>query len=178
MSDRMQADTSDAALIQQVRAGDPIALGALFDRHGEMVYRVCYRLLGRREDAEDAAQDVFGGLSVAVARYEEAGTFDAWLRRVAVRTALMKRRAESRRPAESMADRDAVGRAPDEALKITIGDSIASLPAALRDVVVLRLIEGYAHDEIARLLGISVSASKTRLHRAIHQLQVTLRGSL
>ncbi|MGH7616025.1 MAG: RNA polymerase sigma factor [Gemmatimonadaceae bacterium] len=175
MTNLQKREMSDAALARLVQSGDADALGALFDRYDEMVYRVAYRLLGRREDAEDAVQDVFGGLRVALAKYVEGGSLDSWLRRVTVRTALMKRRAEARRPAESFAEADATPRIDrDAALAISIEDAIAALPAPLRSVVVLRIIEGYSHEEIAQLLDISVGASKVRLHRAVQRLRTAL----
>jgi RNA polymerase sigma-70 factor (ECF subfamily) len=178
----MHTDHTEARLVQRVRQGDPEALGALFDLHGESVYRLAYRLLGTREDAEDAVQDVFGGLTSALAQYDEHGAFGAWLRRVAARTALMRMRAERRR--EALAPRDVAELAAntasqgDIALRMTLDSALAALPDRLRAVFVLRMVEGYSHDEIARTLHISVSASKVRLHRAVQRLQQALRGSL
>jgi RNA polymerase sigma-70 factor (ECF subfamily) len=66
----------------------------------------------------------------------------------------------------------------DPALRLTLDDAVARLPDRLREVFVLRVVEGYAHHDIASLLGISESSSKVRLHRAIQRLQRTLRESL
>lgn len=167
---------SEASLVQRAQNGDAAALGALFDRHGESIYRVAYRLLRSREDAEDTVQDVFGGLRHALSRYSESGTFAAWLRMVTIRAALMRRRAEMRR--DTTARAGATHTSPDLALRMTLDAAMTALPELLRDVFVLRAIEGYSHDEIARLLDISASASKVRMHRAVQQLQNTLRGSL
>lgn len=178
MQRSMQHDQSEETLILRVRQGDNAALGALFDAHGESIYRLAYRLLGTREDAEDAVQDVFGGLQNALAHYQESGTFGSWLRRVAARTALMRLRADRRRAQRTDAgvDRGAVN--DDVALRMTLDTALAALPDTQRVVVTLRLVEGYSHEEIASALHISVSASKVRLHRAIQHLQRTLRGSL
>lgn len=168
-------------LIQRVRRGDREALGQLFDLHGESVYRVVFRLLGSREDAEDAVQDVFGGLRLSLAKYEEKGAFGAWLRRVAARTALMRLRADRRRDSVALEEhRDAAPpeRREDLALRMTLDHALAALPDRLRAVFVLRMVEGYSHDEIAGALHITVSASKVRLHRAVRRLQHALRGSL
>ena len=181
----MRAPTPDvlteAALVHRVRQGIPEAIGALFDMYGESAFRLAYRLLGTTEDAEDAVQDVFGGLPLALARYEEHGAFGPWLKRVVVRTALMRLRAERRHEAVAarhsgdVAARSATG--GDIALRVTLEDVQSALPERLRAVFVLRMVEGYSHDEIASALDISVSASKVRLHRAVRQLQQTLRGS-
>jgi RNA polymerase sigma-70 factor (ECF subfamily) len=173
----MQHDHSEATLIQRVRHGDSAALGALFDRHGESVYRLAYRLLGTREDAEDAVQDVFVGLQHALTHYHESGTFGSWLNRVTARTALMRLRADRRRLHQMDAYDGDAARSDDVALRITLDHALAALPDTLRVVVTLRMVEGYSHDEIASVLHISVSASKVRLHRAIQRLQHALRGS-
>jgi len=172
---------TEASLVQRVRHGNPEAIGALFDIYGESAFRLAYRLLGTTEDAEDAVQDVFGGLPLALAKYEEHGVFGAWLKRVIVRTALMRLRAERRR--RTVAVRDSVdvvapsAAEDDIALRVTLEDVQSALPDRLRAVFVLRMVEGYSHDEIATALDISVSASKVRLHRAVQKLQQTLRGS-
>jgi RNA polymerase sigma-70 factor (ECF subfamily) len=173
----MQHDQSEETLILRVRQGDNAALGALFDLHGRSIYRLAYRLLGTREDAEDAVQDVFAGLQNALAHYQESGTFGSWLRRVAARTALMRLRADRRRAQPPDTGLDPRVGNDDVALRMTLDTALAALPATLRVVVTLRLVEGYSHDEIASALHISVSASKVRLHRAVQHLQRTLRGS-
>ncbi len=131
------------------------------------MFTAALRLLGSRADAEDVLQDVFLGLPDALARYEERGAFGAWIRRVAVRAALMTLRRRARRVHEPLASADAVAAAPPEPERsIAARRAIAALPDALRVVFVLRELEGYAHAEIAELLGITRTASALRLHRA------------
>src|SRR6185312_14939802 len=86
-----------AALAQQARAGSTGALGDLYRLYGLALFRVAYRLLGTREDAEDVLHDVFVGLPEALEHYEERGRLDAWLRRITVRVALMRLRSQGRR---------------------------------------------------------------------------------
>ena len=164
-------------LVERARAGDAEAVGALFRRYGGTLYRLAYRLLGSREDAEDVVQDVFVGLRVSLSRYESRGAFSAWLRRVAARVALMRLRADRRRP-HPAADPEDARDDPDLALRLTVERALDTLPEPLRAVLVLRMVEGYAHEEIAAALGITVGASKVRLHRATRRLQQVLRGSL
>jgi RNA polymerase sigma-70 factor, ECF subfamily len=174
----MQSDLTEVTLVQRVRRGDAEALGALFDLHGAALYQLAYRLLGTREDAEDAVQDVFGGLELALARYDEQGAFGAWLRRVTARTALMRLRAERRRRVDDPVRTHESADRGDVALRMTLDTALGTLPDPLRTVFVLRTVEGYSHDEIAGMLHISAGASKVRLHRAIRQLQQMLQGSL
>src|SRR5882724_3722332 len=88
---------SPASLITEARAGSPDALSALYLEHGAALFRLAYRLVGAREDAEDVVHDVFVGLPGALRRYEERGSFAAWLKRVTARVALMRLRSGKRR---------------------------------------------------------------------------------
>ncbi len=88
---------SPASLIAEARAGSPDALSALYLEHGAALFRLAYRLVRTREDAEDVVHDVFVGLPEALLRYEERGSFAAWLKRVTARVALMKLRRGKRR---------------------------------------------------------------------------------
>src|SRR5207245_5916176 len=71
---------SPASLIAEARAGSPDALSALYLEHGAALFRLAYRLVRTREDAEDVVHDVFVGLPEPLLRYEEHGSFAAWLK--------------------------------------------------------------------------------------------------
>src|SRR5436190_2181243 len=88
---------SPGSLIAEARAGSPDALSALYLEHGAALFRLAYRLVGAREDAEDVVHDVFVGLPEALRRYEERGSFAPWLKRVTARLALMRLRRSKRR---------------------------------------------------------------------------------
>jgi len=142
--------------------------------HGAALFRLAYRLVGAREDAEDVVHDVFVGLPDALRRYEERGSFAAWLKRVTARVALMRLRSGKRR--REVALDKAVGQVQPPAT--SGGDGLAAavdtLPDHLRAVLVLKEIEGYSHSEVGELLGISVGASRVRLNRAMRRLRRTL----
>lgn len=87
----------DPSLIARVRQGDMNALSAIYQLHAAMLIGVAYRLTGSLCDAEDVVQDLFVGLSGALASYHERGRFPQWLRRLTVRLALMRLRADRRR---------------------------------------------------------------------------------
>ena len=168
-------DDPSRALLAAVRGGDAAALGRIYASHADIVFRVALRLLGDRDAAEDVLQDVFVGLPHALRAYAEQGRFDAWLKRVAVRTALMNRRAEDRRREESLPD-DVASIGPREDIdptdRLAIRTAIDALPRDLRVVFILKEVEGYAHAEIGQLLGITSGASAARLFRAwqaLHQ---------
>jgi RNA polymerase sigma factor (sigma-70 family) len=158
---------SDDALVAELRAGNEAMLGVLYARYAGDVYSIALRYLRSVADAEDLLQDVFVGLPEAVQRYEPRGSFGAWLRRVAVRTALMRLRAYRIRREESIdAAVHAAEHAPAPADVITARDAIDALPPDLRTVFLLKEVDGHSHAEIARLLNISASASAVRLFRA------------
>lgn len=168
------------AQLDRVEAGDVAALGALFDEHGDLVYRSALRLTGSRADAEDVTQDVFVRLAGAVRGFTGgAGSFPAWLRQVAVRQALTHLRS-GRRRREVDVDSVASLLAPSESVldRMTIDAALARLSVEHRTVFLLKEVEGYDHAEIGELLGISRSNSQIRLHRARLQLRDLLRGSL
>jgi RNA polymerase sigma-70 factor (ECF subfamily) len=165
------------ALVAAVRNGDSQALGALYDTFAVTLYRTALRLTGEPSEAEDVVHDCFVGLPEALRKYEERGTLGPWLTTMIVRIVLMRRRAEGRRREAPMTLLEATPgneRSDAAAESADARRAIAALPAALRDVFVLREVEGYTHDEIATLLGISVGASRVRLTRASEALRRAL----
>src|SRR6266487_6755317 len=129
---------SPRSLIAEARAGSPDALSALYLEHGAALFRLAYRLVRAREDAEDVVHDVFVGLPEALTRYEERGQFGAWLRRVTARVALMRQRKAHRRQEVGLDSAAGVassahGTSEDAALRAALD----ALPADQRAVVVL-----------------------------------------
>ena len=168
-------ETSDSTLVERARAGEPAALGALYERHGGALLALARRLLGNGEDAEDVLHDVFLGLPEALRRYEERGALDAWLKRVTARVALNRLRSRARARERSLdpgLHAPPVPGALHDALALE--QAIAALPDTLRAVFVLREIAGLPHAEVARLLEITPGASEVRLHRAIRALRLSL----
>ena len=167
----------DRALLHSVRGGSTAALGQLYTRHADMVYRTAYRLTASPEDAADVLQDVFLGLPRALERYREEGRFAAWLKTLAVRTALMRMRSQRRRREDPVDTTElAVSVRPDAALeRVELQRALGAMPDSLRIVFVMKEIEGYSHAEIAELLEITSAASATRLLRAWRLLRQRLK---
>lgn len=169
----------DDDLLNALRSGDPFALGTVYEVYAGLVYRVAWRFMGSKADAEDVLQDVFIALPESVGRLESVALFEVWLRRMAVRTSMMRMRSGSRR-AESEEGADTAsldGAVPEDvADRLELEQAIERLPDGLRYVFVLREIEGFRHAEIAEMLGISERASQERMHRARARLRLLLGG--
>jgi RNA polymerase sigma-70 factor, ECF subfamily len=162
ISEEATSRIEDGELARRVRVGSMAALGELYARHADGVYASALRILASPADAEDVLHDVFVGLRDALRTYQERGAFAAWLRRLAVRRALMRLRREGRKGVEVAAG----SVVPDPTGRIAARRAIESLPDAVRVVFVLKEIEGWSHAEIGAQLGITARASALRLHRA------------
>lgn len=166
-------EPSDSTL-DRVAGGDLDALAVLYGRYAEEVYHLAYRLTGSVQDAQDVVQDLFVGLPEAITCYGRPKGFGAWLRTVAARTAIQKTRERQRRLQVAMDPDWLVGRPPPHGLRLDLEAALAALPETLRAVVVLKEVEGFSHDEIGDLLGITAAASATRLMRAREKLRRAL----
>jgi RNA polymerase sigma-70 factor, ECF subfamily len=178
MLERSTPDTAPTLIdaVRRARQGSNDALAVLYTAHGAEVLGTAYRILGNRADAEDALQDVFVGLPEALAHYHEEGKLGAWLRRLAARTALMRLR-RGRRESSFSEDfdppvRDVPNAGPLE--RLAVADALHRLPEGLRQVFLLKEIEGFTHEEIGEMLGITPGASGVRLHRAWRSLRTLL----
>jgi RNA polymerase sigma-70 factor (ECF subfamily) len=170
----ISSEPMGADLIARIAGGDADALSAAFRLYSTDVHRIALLITLSPDDADDVVQDVFIGLPEALRRYTERGAFRPWLHAVTTRSALMRLRARGRRttaldPAELA--RIASVMQPDRA---TIVDALARIPVDQRTVFVLKIVEGYRHDEIAQTLGITRGASEVRLFRAIRALRALL----
>lgn len=166
---------TEKALVRAAAAGSEQALAELYGRYAEMVYRVAYRLVPEAADAEDVLQDVFIALPEALGRFDDNRPLEPWLKRVAARAAISRARSSQRR--ESRANAAAEGQrlygreTPGPLEKLIIKHALDQLPLSLRTVLVLKEVEGYTHEEIAQMLGISSASAATRLHRAWAKLR-------
>ncbi len=166
-------EVSDALLVAAVRRGDLDALGALYFRHAGGLGRLAWRLLGSRAEAEDVVQDLFARLPESLGSYREEGRLEAWLRRLAVNLALKRlRRGRVRREIPLERGLSVGEGAGGESLEVR--RAVEALPVEQRAVVVLKVVEGYSHEEIAAILGISRGASEVRLSRAMKRLREVL----
>lgn len=171
----LELPANDSDLAAMAATGDTRALGELYHRHAGRLGLLALRLLGSVADAEDVVQDLFVGLPEALGRYRDDGRLEAWLRRVTVNLALKQMRGARRRREEDLSE-SLAGEAPVATDRMQVRRAVDELPDKLRTVVILKLVEGYSHQEIGELLGISRGSSEVRLSRALARLREKLGG--
>jgi RNA polymerase sigma-70 factor, ECF subfamily len=165
--------TDDSALARAARTGSLEALAELYRRHADAVHTLAYRMTFSTDDAADVLQDVFVGLPRALRSYTEQGRFGAWLNRVTIRTCLMRMRTLRRRREDSLDSLTTAPATPTEHSldRIALERALAALPEQFRVVFALKEIEGYSHEEIGALVGITSTNSAARLSRAWKMLR-------
>jgi RNA polymerase sigma-70 factor (ECF subfamily) len=177
----------DAALVTRALGGDAQAQRALVERHREALYRLARSATGDAEEALDIVQDSFVAAFGALQRYDPARPLRAWLAAITLnKTRDWMRRQKVRRFLRLTASEDAVNRVEDNAPQpdeialqrdalAAVSRAVAALPSNLKDVLLLRTLEGLSQTETALTLGISEKAVETRLYRARAKLGATLR---
>ncbi len=171
----------EAELVARAREGDLDAFDALVREHGPAVYRVAVRMLGEPEDAEDAAQDAFLQAWRGLRSFRGQSAFSTWMYRIVTNRCLdelARRRATE--PLEESAPSERPG--PEQVVVArsefaVLRKAVEDLTPEQRAVLVLREFEGCTYEEIAEVCDISVSAVKSRLHRARAEVLEALQGA-
>ena len=174
----------DFELTQAAGGGNMAAFEEIYNLHHRRVYSICLRMLQSPTEAEDLTQDVFIQLYRKIGSFRGDSAFTTWLHRMTVNQVLMhfrKRTVKFEKTTEE-------GETPDQVVpgtgnpfkmqvveKLALDHAIEQLPAGYKNVFVLHDVEGYEHEEVARILGCSVGTSKSQLHKARLKLQKLLR---
>ena len=166
-------------LVRLAQEGDSDAFAALYRSHVGKVHALCLRLAGDTHDAAELTQDVFIRAWESLASFRGESALGSWLHRLAVNAFLGSRRASSRRerrvlPVAEPAALEKGGDSGSPAGGLDLERAIASLPKGARMVFVLHDVEGYQHEEIARMTGIAAGTSKAQLFRARRLLREAL----
>lgn len=185
------APPTDTELLAGARRGDAAALEALLVRYEPQLYRFGLRMCGNVEDAGDVAQESLMSMARSVGDFRGDSSVSSWLYTIARRFCIRKRRRSKFAPArEESLDAPganagerlaAPGPSPEQAatngeLAAVLARAIDALEPGQREVLVLRDVEGLAAPEVAKALGISVDAVKSRLHRARVAVRQSLEG--
>jgi RNA polymerase sigma-70 factor, ECF subfamily len=169
----------ESRLIEGAVAGDRQAARALYDAHAPVIYRLAFRIVGP-DLAEECMQDAFVRAFQRLPLFRRESALRTWLHTITVSVGLNIRRREKRRSRHVSLDvaPDIASEIPesDPLLHARINGAIDALPDELRTVVVLHLIQGHSHPEIAEMLDIPEGTSKARLSRARARLREELAG--
>jgi RNA polymerase sigma-70 factor, ECF subfamily len=175
---------AERAIVERARSGDVPAFESLYRDHAGRVYALCLRMTADAQRARDLTQDVFVRAWERLSAFRGDAAFSSWLHRIAVNEVLMDSRADKRRRnrvtlAEDVAhdngvtDGEAVS--ADVEQEIDLERAIAALPPGARRVFVLHDVEGYKHEEIARMTGSAPGTLRAQLHRARRLLMEVLK---
>ena len=164
LSAQSQDDVARAA------AGDRRAFERLYRAHADRVFSLCARMCGDRTAAEELTQDVFVRAWEKLSLFRGDSAFATWLHRLAVNVVLNARKGDGRRRSridESVEDLETLPHAPEHlGERMDLQAAIAALPPGARRVFVLHDVQGFRHEDIAEMLGVTSGGSKAQLHRA------------
>jgi RNA polymerase sigma-70 factor (ECF subfamily) len=165
-----QLESAPADDVALAASGDRRAFERLYRENVNRVFAVCVRMSGDRVRAEELTQDVFVRVWEKLPLFRGESAFSTWVHRLAVNVVLNARKAEGRDRARREPDgEDALaerGSSPHHGDRFVLEAALETLPPGARRVFVLHDIEGYKHEEIAEMLGVTSGGSKAQLHRA------------
>jgi RNA polymerase sigma-70 factor, ECF subfamily len=177
------APSADLELAQRCGRGDPEAFEQLYRAHAGRLYTLIFRMAGSTQEAEDLLQDVFLTAHRKLGSFRGQSSLGTWLYRMAVNHCLdflRGRQAKMAKATASLDDDEALEPAavmpmvPTAVSRIDLERAIARLPAGCRAAFVLHDVEGFEHNEVARLLGVSEGTSKSQVHKARTKLRAML----
>lgn len=180
-------DSSEKRFIERLRAHDERAFNELVQTYGDRVYRLLFRMLGRRDEAEDMAQEVFVQVFKAIADFRGEAQLGTWIYRIAVNLCknrtryLARRHSDAQDELEPAAEQGSLAQAkgwttgevdgPAELVQgyqveRLVRGCILEIEPEFREVLVLRDVEELTYDEIGEITGLAEGTVKSRLHRA------------
>jgi RNA polymerase sigma-70 factor (ECF subfamily) len=167
---------ADLELAKRCRQGDPGAFDELYRAHAGRLYNLVFRMAGSAQDAEDLLQDVFLHAHRKLGSFRGDSSLGTWL--------LRGRQTKMTRVTDSLDDEGAAEPAavapvvPTAISRLDLERAIASLPDRCRAAFVLHDVEGFEHNEVATMLGVSEGTSKSQVHKARMKLREALGGAL
>lgn len=183
----LSVGTSDELLVERAVAGDTEAFGEIVRRWERRIYALAYGILGREDEARDAAQETFVAAFRNLPNFRGEAKVSSWLHRIAVNQCVTRQRRAKVRGEISFEAEQEAGRAqfasphgsPANATEAgqraeAVRRAVAALPQELREVVVLKEFEDLTFQEIADALDVPLSTVKSRLYTALKQLRMRL----
>jgi RNA polymerase sigma-70 factor (ECF subfamily) len=192
-------EDNEAEFVQRLVARDETAFNLLVVTYERRVFALVFRMLGRRDEAEDLAQEVFVQVFKAIDQFRGDSKLSTWIYRIAVNLCKNRTKYLSRRHASEQDDVDAMhDRAPLSAAKgVSVGDisrpdelvegmqleaivkrAIDKIDPEFREVLILRDVEDMSYEEIAAVTGLADGTVKSRIHRARAQLRALVEKAI
>ena len=181
----MLTDLTDEKLVELAVSQDPEAFGEIVKRWERKIFALCFGMLGREDDARDAAQEAFIAAYRNLANFRGEAKVSSWLHRIAVNQCLTRQRRAKVRKESALEDSPetefaaAVEESPDAVVEgwqrtVAVRRALNGLPLELRQIVVMKEFEELTFREIAEALELPLSTVKSRLYTGLKQLQLRL----
>ncbi len=184
----MLTDLTDEQLVELAVSENPEAFGEIVNRWERKIFALCYGMLGREDEAKDAAQEAFINAYRNLAKFRGDAKVSSWLHRIAVNQCLTKKRREKSRsetflddekneeeryfvaPPDQTPSREFESNEKTRAVR----QVISSLPEDLRQIVIMKEFEEMTFQEISETLELPLSTVKSRLYTALKQMRMKL----
>jgi RNA polymerase sigma-70 factor (ECF subfamily) len=166
------AKSADLDLVGRIRSGDGAAFETLYRQHATRLYNLASRMIGTHGEADDLLQDIFLLAYRKLGSFRGESSLGTWLYRLAMNhclDVLRNRQTRMGQQTDSLDEPDAVAsRVPvlGAVSRIDLERAIESLPPACRAAFLLHDVEGFGHQEVGTMLGISEGTSKSQVHKA------------
>ncbi len=177
-----EKDGELVALLRESQAGDHGAMEKIYELYKKPIFNVAYRHTYDLAAAEDLLQEIFIKIFTNLGNVQNEETFVAWMYRIAVNTCYSYLRDRKGRDSKTIALSQVEGRKEEavydrheDSLKKPLDEAIGRLPDRLKTVFLLHDVQGFKHEEIARMLGFSVGTSKSQLFKARMKIRALLK---
>jgi len=169
-------EAEEAEAVARCARGDVSGYRWLYDRYGQPLLRSAFRILGRREEAEDAVQDTFLKLHRHIGQIKIGSTFSTYLFRILINTCTdILRKREAGYPV-STTDMDIPVHSSHE-IRHALDEAVTALPERMKACFVLCEVEEFSYAEVAGMLGLHIGSVKVSVHRARKKLRKWLAAS-
>lgn len=165
--------------IKKIKRGQASAFGPLYTRYADKLFGLCYRFTGNQADAEDQLQEIFVKILNKIEGFRATSSFSTWAYRLATNHLInfgQRRKDRHEASFEHIPEREQ--KEVDVPLALALEAAVKTLPDGYRSVFILHDQEGFKHDEIADILGITPATSRSQLTRARMALREKLRPVL
>lgn len=181
-------DLSDEQLVELAVSENPDAFGEIVRRWERKIFALCFGMLGREDDARDAAQEAFIAAYRNLKSFRGDAKVSSWLHRIAVNQCLTTKRRQKSRAEDFLDDDDgsedrifiaaaqySPGNTAEKAERMNlVRQAVGALPTDLRQVIVMKEFEEMTFQEISETLELPLSTVKSRLYTALKQLKMKL----